>query len=177
MQFQDLSRARKAFAAANLGFLVLGEGIMEPVILIALVDETLRDMYGLLFAEQGYRVLTTSKVLECLHKVRWLAPEVLVLDEELWDGEDGLLAISGEDVLWPSVVLLTHPKSRRQDDTPLLPVAACLERPVDFTRLFEEVTEARKNSPYGSKELVLAAKTSKGNRLLSNDSDFNLTGL
>jgi len=117
---------------------------MEPVILIALVNETLRDAYGLLFAEQGYRVLTSSRVLECLHKVRWLAPEVLVVDEEFWGGEDGLLAISGEDVQWPSVVILHRMGSNGQDEIPLPPVVACLERPADFARLVEEVTEARR---------------------------------
>jgi hypothetical protein len=119
---------------------------VEPVILIALVNETRREDYGLLFAEQGYRVLTASTVLECLHKVRWTAPEVLVLDEELWDGEDGILAISGEDVLWPSVVLLTHRRSGWQDEIPLSPVVARLESPVDSGRLLEEVMEARRIS-------------------------------
>ena len=150
---------------------------MDPVILIALVDETLRDTYGLLFAEQGYRVLTTSKVLECLHKVRWLAPEVLVLDEELWDGEEGMLAISGEDVLWPSVVLLTR-RSGWQDEIPLPPVVACLQRPVDFGRLLEEVMEARRISflsgGTGTSEEV--AQSSNRSSFLSRDFDPNLTG-
>ena len=149
---------------------------MDPVILIALVDETLRDTYGLLFAEQGYQVLTTSKVLECLHKVRWLAPEVLVLDEELWDGEEGMLAISGEDVLWPSVVLLTR-RSGWQDEIPLPPVVACLQRPVDFGRLLEEVMEARRISflsgGTGTSEAV--AQSSNRSSFLSRDFDPNLT--
>jgi hypothetical protein len=117
---------------------------MEPVILIALVNDTLRDAYGLLFAEQGYRVLTASRVLECLHKVRWLAPEVLIVDEEFWCGEEGLLAISGEDVQWPSVVILHRTGSSWQNEIPLPPVVACLERPADFAQLVEEVTEARR---------------------------------
>jgi DNA-binding NtrC family response regulator len=117
---------------------------MEPVILIAVANENLRDAYGLLFAEQGYRVITASRILECLHKVRWLAPEVLLLDEELWGGRDGLMAISGEDVYWPSVVLLTPNGAENQDDIPLHPVVACLERPVDLGPLLDTVTEARK---------------------------------
>ena len=117
---------------------------MEPAILIALVNESLRDAYGLLLAEQGYRVLTASTILECLHKVRWTAPEVLLLDEELWDGGEGLLAISGEDILWPSVVLLTPEGSNRQEGLPSPPVVACIDRPVDFRSLLEEVTAARR---------------------------------
>jgi hypothetical protein len=127
-----------------LFFLVKGDSIMDPVILLALLNETLRDAYGLLFAEQGYRVLTASKVLECLHKVRYMAPEVLVLDEELWAGEDGLWAISGEDVLWPSVVLLMARGSETRYEIPVPPVVTCLERPADFGQLLDEVTEARR---------------------------------
>jgi DNA-binding response OmpR family regulator len=103
---------------------------MEPVILIALVNETLRETYGLLFAEQGYRVLTASTVLECLHKVRRTAPEVLLLDEELWGGGDGVLAISGEDILWPSVVLLTSRKANLRDDLQSPEVVAFPQRAV-----------------------------------------------
>jgi len=117
---------------------------MEPVILIALVNESRRETYGLFFAEQGYRVLTASTVLECLHKVRWQAPEVLVLDEELWSGEEGLLAISGEDILWPSVVLLTPERSNESADFQSPPVVACMERPVDFGMLLEDVAAARR---------------------------------
>ena len=117
---------------------------MEPVILIAVANETQREAYGLLFAEQGYRVLTASSVLECLHKVRWTAPEVLVIDEELWDGWEGVLAISGEDISWPSVVLLTPEGGNGRNVIQLPPVVTCLERPVDFDSLVEEVTEARR---------------------------------
>ena len=123
---------------------------MEPVILIAINDSVLRDAYGLLFAEQGYRVLTAAKVLECLQKVRWLAPEVLVQDEELWSGEDGLLAISGGDILWPSVVILRSKELNARDEIQLPPVVASLEKPVDFGNLLEEVTEARRIFLYTS---------------------------
>jgi hypothetical protein len=123
---------------------------MEPVILIALVDGARRETYGLFFAEQGYRVLTASTVLECLHKVRWQAPEVLVLDEELWDGEEGVLALSGEDILWPSVVLLTPEQSNWRDDFQSRPVVACIERPVNFSRLLEDVISARRVSLYAN---------------------------
>ncbi len=132
---------------------------MEPVILIALNDSALRDAYGLLFAEQGYRVLTAAKVLECLHKVRWLAPEVLVLDEELWGGEDGLLAISGEDVVWPSVVILKSSGSNGRDEIQLPLVVASLERPVDFSNLLDEVTEARRIFLYTSGKAAQGSAT------------------
>jgi hypothetical protein len=117
---------------------------MDPVILIAFVNESRRETYGLFFAEQGYRVLTASTVLECLHKVRWQAPEVLVLDEELWGGEEGLLAISGEDILWPSVVLLTPEPSDWRDDFDSPPVVASIERPVNLGDLLENVATARR---------------------------------
>jgi DNA-binding NtrC family response regulator len=146
---------------------------LDPVILIALVNETLRDAYGLLFAEQGYRVLTASRVLECLHKVRWLAPEVLVMDVELWGGEEGLVAISGGDVVWPSVVIINPRGSDWQDEIPLPPVVSCLERPVDFDKLLDEVTEARRifHCTGGNAALGPAMRTSIG---LTSDSKTNL---
>jgi DNA-binding NtrC family response regulator len=124
---------------------------MEPVILIALVDETLRNTYGLFFAEQGYRVLTASGRQECVHKVQWMEPEVLVVDEELWIGMNGAQAKSHDSkVNWPCVVLITSENSDRRPKPQSAPVVACLKKPVDIARLLEEVTDARGNSLYTS---------------------------
>jgi hypothetical protein len=125
-------------------FLAKGRESVEPVILIGLVNEILREAYGLLFAQHGYRVLTASRVLECLHKVRCAGPEVLLVDEELWCGTEMVLGISGADVAWPPVVLLTPEGSYWRDGVQSLPVVTCLEKPVDFGRLSEEVTRARR---------------------------------
>jgi FixJ family two-component response regulator len=121
--------------------------LMEPVILLALADETLRNACGLLFAEQGYRVVTARGGSECLNKVRWVAPDVLILDEELWAGQEGVQANSQScNVPWPPVVLLNGKKSNGHGMLQPAPVVACLKRPVEFGDLFDQVEIARKNS-------------------------------
>ncbi len=120
----------------------------EPVILIAVADETLRNAYGLLLAEQGYRVVTASGGPECVSKVCWVAPEVLILDKELlWGGGDGVLEVlrGNGTTLWPPVILLTHEKSDGLHKSQLAPVVACLRKPVEFGDLVEHVEIARMN--------------------------------
>lgn len=124
---------------------------MEPVILIAVADESLRITYGLLFAEQGYRVVTASGGPDCLNKVCRVAPEVLVLDKELlWGGGEGVIEVlrSGGNTLWPPIVLLTHEKSDVLHKFQPAPVVACLEKPVDLATLLNEVENARRDSQY-----------------------------
>jgi len=124
---------------------------MEPVLLIAVADEALRITYGLLFAEQGYRVVTASGGPDCLNKVCRVAPEVLVLDKELlWGGGEGVLEIlrSGGNTVWPPIVLLTHEKSDVLHNFQPAPVVACLRKPVEFATLLHEVEIARSDSQY-----------------------------
>jgi CheY-like chemotaxis protein len=115
---------------------------MEPVILIAVADELLRTHYGLLFAEQGYRVVTASGGLECLNKLCQTVPEVLILDKDLlWGGADGVLSVlrGGGNTIWPPVVLLTSDRSDGLHEAQPLPVVHCLWKPVGFHALLEAV--------------------------------------
>lgn len=128
---------------------------MDPVILIAVADESLQITYGLLFAEQGFRVVTASGGLECLNKLCRVIPEVLILDKELlWGGGEGVLEIlrTGGNTRWPPVVLLTHEKSDGLPKAQPAPVVVCLRKPVVFGKLLEEVEIARRNFQYVSGE-------------------------
>ena len=122
---------------------------MEPVILIAAADESLRTHYGLLFAERGYRVVTASGGLECLKKLCQTVPEVLILDKELlWDGGDGVLSVlrGGGSTIWPPVVLLTSDRSDGLHQAQPLPVVSCLRKPVDFHTLLDAVEAIQSDS-------------------------------
>src|SRR5260370_1580290 len=113
-------------------FLILWSWIMEPVILIAVADESLRITYGLLLAEQGYRVVTATGGLDCLNKLCRVIPEVLILDKELlWGGGEGVLEVlrGGGNTLWPPVVLLTHENSDGLHKAQPTPVGPCLRKP------------------------------------------------
>src|SRR5260370_42120439 len=125
---------------------------MEPVILIAVADESLRITYGLLLAEQGYRVVTATGGLDCLNKLCRVIPEVLILDKELlWGGGEGVLEVlrgGGGNTVWPPVVLLTHEMSDGLHKAQPAPVVACLRKPVSFGTLLEGVEIARRDFQY-----------------------------
>src|SRR5215475_9748833 len=110
---------------------------MEPVILIATADESLRTHYGMLFAEHGYRVVTVSGGLECLNKLYQAIPDMLILDQELlWGGAEGVLVLrDGGSTIWPPVVLLTGNRSDELHESQASPVVACLRKPVNFVTL------------------------------------------
>jgi CheY-like chemotaxis protein len=121
---------------------------MEPVILIAVADESLRIHFGLLFAEHGYRVVTASGGLECLNRLCRVVPEVLILDKELlWGGAEGVLEVlrGGGNTLWPPVILLTQDRSDELHGAQAAPVVACLRKPVSFVELLEEIEIVRSN--------------------------------
>ena len=121
---------------------------MEPVILIAVADESLRIHFGLILAEHGYRVVTASGGLECLNSLCRVVPEVLILDKELlWGGAEGVLEVlrGGGNTLWPPVILLTQDRSDRLHGAQSAPVVACLHKPVSFVELLDEIEIARSN--------------------------------
>jgi DNA-binding NtrC family response regulator len=122
---------------------------MESAILIAVADESMRDSYAMVFAEEGYRVVTASDGLDCLNKLCRVIPEVLVLDKELlWGGADGVLAVlrDGGNTLWPPVILLTHDKSDGLYNAQPAPVVMCLRKPIRHDELLDQVEVARNNT-------------------------------
>jgi DNA-binding response OmpR family regulator len=116
---------------------------MKPTLLIAESDAELRDAYRRFLAARGYDVETAADGLDCLEKLRRLAPAVCVLDRELpWGGADGVLALLREERATPGVaVVLTatagHPADAAADVKP--PVVQVLPKPFMLTALLESV--------------------------------------
>jgi two-component system response regulator AtoC len=130
---------------------------MDPAILIAVADESLRDSYAMLLAEQGYRVVTASGGLDCLNKLCRVVPEVLVLDKELlWGGGDGVLAVlrDGGNTLWPPVILLTQDKSDGLYNAQTAPVVMSLQKPIRLDELLDQVEIARNATKPASEKTV-----------------------
>jgi DNA-binding response OmpR family regulator len=82
---------------------------MEQRLLIADRDTELCEVYRRFLTERGFAVVTSTDGLDCLAKLRQVAPTVLVLDLELlWAGGDGVLSWLREQRPAPGIpVLLT----------------------------------------------------------------------
>jgi CheY-like chemotaxis protein len=99
---------------------------MKPILLIAESDADLRDAYSTFLAGRGYDVETAVDGLDCLEKLRRLAPAVCVLDRELhWGGADGVIAWLREERATPGVSVP--------------PVVTILPKPFGLTALLESV--------------------------------------
>jgi DNA-binding NtrC family response regulator len=116
---------------------------MKPILLIAESDADLRDAYSTFLAGRGYDVETAVDGLDCLEKLRRLAPAVCVLDRELhWGGADGVIAWLREERATPGVsVVLTatvgNAPGVAADTEP--PVVTILPKPFGLTALLESV--------------------------------------
>src|SRR5262245_45166134 len=67
-------------------------------VLIAVPDAGLLDAYRKRLAADGFEVETARDGLECVRRLRAVAPDVLVLSTALpWGGGDGVLAVMNED--------------------------------------------------------------------------------
>jgi DNA-binding response OmpR family regulator len=78
-------------------------------VLVVDQERYLRQRYEILLASHGYDVRTAASGLDCLDKLRWFAPDVLILDlHVLWGGGEGVLAAMRDDGCLEQVpVLLT----------------------------------------------------------------------
>ena len=134
---------------------------MKPILLIAESDAELRDAYRRLLAGHGFDVETAADGLDCLEKLRRLAPEVLVLDPELrWGGGDGLLARLREERATSGVsVVLTamagNPPDVAGDIEP--PVVQFLPKPFSLAALLESVrglmARTGREAPFNAKRV------------------------
>jgi len=72
-------------------------------------DAALRPVLKTYFSENGYEVETASDGLDCIRKLRQMAPTALVLDVDLcWGGSEGVLDLLRADHLFRDVpVILT----------------------------------------------------------------------
>lgn len=103
---------------------------MSLDVLIADQDVELATLYGRFLAARGFSVETARCGLECLGKVREMAPDVLVLDRELpWGDGEGVLACLREDGASVPVILTTWIASPETCSSLVVPpVVLCLRK-------------------------------------------------
>jgi CheY-like chemotaxis protein len=116
---------------------------MTDVLLIADADITLCRFYQEFFTGHGFRVETAATALECLSRLKRLAPAVLVIDLNLnWGGAEGLLTCLQEEIGHRSVppVFLTGTDPQEILRVPLAPpVIKYFEKPFLAAELLEPI--------------------------------------
>jgi CheY-like chemotaxis protein len=88
-----------------------------PRILLALKESGLRNLCRARLVEEGFRVAVVSSGLACLEALRSSPPEVLLLEQDLPWGGDGVVARMREDPSLPHVpltLLLSYPAEVRE---------------------------------------------------------------
>ena len=119
---------------------------MKHRLLIADHDAEWCELYRRFLTELGYEVETATDGLDCLAKLRQVAPAVLVLDQELlWGGGDGVLAWLREESpahKIPVVFLAAAAAGPDRDVFKESPVVDCLPKPVALTPLLDSVRSA-----------------------------------
>lgn len=119
---------------------------MKHRLLIANRDVKWCELYQRFFTELGYEVETSSDGLDCLAKLRYAAPAMLVLDLELpWGGGDGVLAWLREESSAAKIpVLLMGPAAAGPDRGRFKesPAVEYLPKPVGLTRLLDSIRTA-----------------------------------
>jgi two-component system KDP operon response regulator KdpE len=121
-----------------------------PMLLVAEADAELRDAYRAFLALHGFAVETASDGLECLAKLRRLAPDVLVLDQGLrWGGSDGVLACLRENTSGARVILTATAQPQALPEVVFHPVVKLLAKPFSLEALLGAVGEAAANKAPG----------------------------
>lgn len=117
---------------------------MKPMLLVAANDPLCLDVYGQLFSDHGYAVVTVADGLNCVTQLQRWAPEVLVLESELpWGGATGVLARMREDSdIAATPVVLVGTSGIPPSDILSSPVFACLPKPFRLETLLETVADA-----------------------------------
>ena len=116
---------------------------MSIDVLIADQDVELARLYCRFLSEKGLSAEIAETGLECLKRVHWKKPDVLVLDHDLaWGDAEGVLACLRED-RFPLPVILTS-WNIASESIPLLepPVVQCLRKFFPLPALLDEVKRA-----------------------------------
>jgi len=121
----------------------------DSSLLIADGDEQLCSLYEMFLTECGYDVETASDGLDCLNKLRPVAPAVLILDMELrWGGGDGVLAWLRDESLTNEVSVILTATAAYSDDLAAIdapPVVDYLLKPFAIDALLKSIRSAVAN--------------------------------
>ena len=119
---------------------------MKHCLLIADRDAEWCELYRTFLTVLGYEVETAMDGLDCLAKLRQVAPAVLVLDQGLlWGGGDGVLAWLREERPALEIPVLLMATAAAGPDSGVFkeaPVVDYLPKPVALTPLLESVRSA-----------------------------------
>ena len=116
---------------------------MKQRLLVAETDPAVAERYRSVFSAAGYRVEIASDGVDCVRRFRRAAPDLLVLDQELlWGGSDGVLACMRDDCDWariPVVVIAAVLPAAKLWQMRFPPVVRCLPKPVPMPALRDVV--------------------------------------
>jgi DNA-binding response OmpR family regulator len=119
---------------------------MKPTVLIADGDPELRALYHRFISGRGYEVETATDGLDCVAKLRRLAPAAVMLDLELhWGGGDGVLAWLREMAAMAGIpVILTATAGCQVDGSEVIkpPVVQLLLKPFALSALLNSIRSA-----------------------------------
>ena len=132
---------------------------MNLTILIGMAEGDTTRRFTRFLAQSGFDVLQANRGTDCWDLLQREQPDVLILDEALPWGGDGILARLREeaDAESPPVVLLAHPGSvqsqsfgrgLRRDDA--FPVVARFSKSVSLPRVLNAVLGGLRHSHRGS---------------------------
>ena len=116
---------------------------MKPPLLVADRDAELRRLYESYLRANGYDVIPALHGLDCLGKLRRLAPAALLLDLELcWGGGDGVLAWLREEGAAYTVPVIVTATARSALPAAEPPIVSVLPKPFTPSALLESVRVA-----------------------------------
>jgi CheY-like chemotaxis protein len=116
---------------------------MNQTLLIANADAEVCDICKQFLINRGYDVAIATDGLDCLRKLRQLAPSVLVLDLDLrWGGGEGVLAWLREESLLDQIAVVVTTAASPDCGRALAPVVAYLAKPFTLIALLETVRSA-----------------------------------
>ena len=120
---------------------------MKHFVLIAASDAATRIHLADGVSHGGYQVETAHDGVECVRKLRFFRPEVLILDLELlWGGYDGVLAFLREEYVGhdvPTVILVGRMPEHRVAAMVSPPVVRYVRKPITCGGLIATIQQCR----------------------------------
>jgi DNA-binding response OmpR family regulator len=124
-------------------------------------DRDLQETHADFLAARGFQVHTAGGGVDCVQKLRQLAPNFLILDQELpWGGGAGVLAVMREESrLCRIPVVMTSAVSSVEtlNKLALPPVVSTFAKPFRLTELLETIVGPRKSDDGtpGNEDLIM----------------------
>lgn len=118
---------------------------MESRVIVADRDLETREAYRVYLEQCGCAVETAGDAIECLEKVRSLAPDAVVLGQGMpWGGADGVVACMRDDPAIPSlpVLIVEDENSAETSDAEEAPRIVRLSKPIRRNALTRAVLYA-----------------------------------